>query len=136
MTPEQFLSGLNQTETFDVDVTLDDVIKYTQAARDDNPLHFGDEGRVVPGGLITSLFLSNPQPGFFVRNYTVNFHKVTHFPARITITRTMTKTRVRKFGYTGTCEGVATCDGFVVATCTMETFKPNDRIKDQYERGK
>jgi len=136
LTPEVFLSSLNQTETYDVDVTLDDVLKYCQAARDDNPLHFGDEGRVVPGGLITSLFLSNPHPGFFVRSYTVNFHKVTHFPAKITISRTMTKTRVRKFGYVGTCEGVAKCDGHVVATATMETFKPNERVKEQYERGK
>lgn len=136
LTPEEFLNSLNQSETFEIDVTLSDVLKYCQAARDDNPLHFGEDGNVVPGGLITSLFLSNPQPGFFVRSYTVNFHRVTHFPAKIRIERTMTKTRVRKFGYVGTCEGVAWCGDHIIALATMETFKPNDRVKEQYERGK
>ena len=135
LSPENFLGSLNQSETYHIDITLDDVIKYTQAARDDNPLHFGEEGNVVPGGLISSFFLSNPQPGFFVRSYTVHFVQVTHFPARITITRTMTEARVRKFGYTGTIEAVATVDGMKVASAIIETFKPSERIRNKYERG-
>jgi len=135
LSPEEFLSGLNQSEKYEVTVTLDDVKKYCEAAKDDNPLHFGEEGNVVPGGLITSLFLSNPQPGFFVRSYKVDFHKVSHFPTTITITRTMTKTRVRKFGYHGVCVGEARNNGVLVATAEMETFKPNERVKEKYERG-
>lgn len=135
LTPEKFMSALNQSETYHIDVTLQDVIKYTEAARDDNPLHFGEEGNVVPGGLITSYFLSNPQPGFFVRSYSVKFVQVTHFPARITITRTMTEARVRKFGYTGTIEAVATVNGSTVASADIETFKPSERIRTKYERG-
>lgn len=135
LSPEEFLSSLNQSETYFVDVTLDDVIKYTQAARDDNPLHFGEEGNVVPGGLITSFFLSNPHPGFFVRNYQVNFRQVTHFPATVKITRTMTDVRVRKFGYTGQLAAWASVGDNIVATAVIETFKPSEQIRKRYERG-
>lgn len=135
MSPEEFMSGLGQSESYDIHVTYNDVKMYTMAARDDNPLHFGEEGNVVPGGLITSFFLSNPKPGFFVRNYTVDFFHVTHFPATLTITRTMTKARVRKFGYVCTIEGTAKVDGKIVASSIIESFKPSQRIKEKYEKG-
>ena len=122
----------------DVEITEELVRNFCTIIQDDNPLHFGDEeGNVMPGALMISLLYSNPVPGFFIRNFKINFLAPIHFPTTVKVYRKVWKATDRKAGELG--EGIFAIkdlsDGIIKAKGSGQVFRPAKRLVETFETG-
>lgn len=119
---------LNYDFDFKVDGSM--VLNYCSACSDTNPLHIAPH-KVVPGGLITGLLLSNPVDNYFIRNLQIKFENVTYYPATIKVKRKVTSYKIGRSGIRATLDLLAIVEGEIVCSAVGEVFKPNEEF---YER--